>query len=238
MSITIRTYQPNDLENIVALVNAIDAIEKIEEGTSREEMTSELESPEMNARENVFVAQDARGNLVGYAHSRLVHEPNQSSTRSGFAVHPAYHGTDLSARLLATLYARAQERLPECQNAVVTFHTLVNALERERLAAVQQFGMREFRRFWQMSCPLDVSLPAPQFPEGIITRPYCIGEDDERVNHAVNEAFRDHFGSSDRPLDAWQHWVHQPFFRADLTLIAEDARTREIAGFSINTVNP
>jgi mycothiol synthase len=140
-------------------------------------------------------------------------------------------------RLLTRLYTRAQERQNEFQKTGVHFHTLVNALERERLAVVQAFGMGELRRFWQMVRPLEAPMDAPRFSEGIITRAYRVGEDDECVNDAVNEAFRDHFGHSENSLESWKHFVSRPLFRPDLTLIAEDAHTRAIAGFSINLVN-
>jgi mycothiol synthase len=237
MSITIRTFQPNDLEKIVALINSIGAIEKIEDGTSIEEMKNEIDAPGVNAPENVFVAEDENRTIVGYAWSRLVHEPTEDSFRSWFVVHPALHQTDLGTRLLTRMYTRAQERQNEFQNTSVHFHTLVNALERERLAVVQAFGMGELRRFWQMVRPLAAPLDAPRFSAGIVTRIYRVGEDDERVNDAVNEAFRDHFGHSETSIESWKHFASQPFFRPELTVIAEDTQTREIAGFSINLMN-
>lgn len=234
---TIRTYQPNDLEKIVALINAVDAIEKIEDGTSVSEIQSELLAPGMDAERNVFVAQEEDGTLVAFGQTRLVHEPTEDSFRSWFVIHPAFHRTDLGARLLERMYTRALEREREYQNPIVNFHTLVNALEHDRLELVQEFGMRALRRFWQMVRPLDAPIPAPQFPSGFVTRAYRRGEDDARINDATNEAFRDHFGHSDNPLESWLHFCRQPFFRPDLTLIAEDPQTREIAGVSINLVN-
>lgn len=235
--ITIRTYQPTDLEKIVTLINAIDAIEKIEDGTSVEEIQSEINAPGVNGEQNVFVAEDENRQLAGYGWSRLVHEPTEDSIRTWFVTHPTLHETNLGTRLLTQMYTRAQERHAEFQNAVVNFHTIVNALERERLGVVQAFGMSELRRFWQMVRPLDAAMDAPRFGEGIVTRAYRVGEDDARVNDAVNEAFRDHFGHSETPIESWKHFVSQPFFRPDLTLIAEDANSHEIAGFSINVVN-
>lgn len=235
--IAIREYQPNDLEKIVALINAVDAIEKIEDGTSIEEVRSEITAPGVDAERNVFVAQAEDGQLVAFGQTRLVHEPDEDSFRSWFAVHPAWLRTDLGLRLLTRMYTRAQEREREYQNPIVNFHTLVNALERDRLDLVQAFGMRELRRFWQMVRPLDQPIPEPHFSDDIVIRAYSRGDDDARVNDATNEAFRDHFGHSENPLESWMHFINQPFFRPDLTLIAEDVRTNQIAGMSINLVN-
>lgn len=170
MNITIRNYNPNDLQAIVALINANDAIDKIEDGTSIQEMRGELEAPGINPGQNVFVAQDANGKLSGFAFQRLVNEPTETSFRTWFVVHPKARPAGLDASLLERLYARAEERLSECTNQVVNFHTFVNLLERDRMAVIEQFGMREFRRFWQMVRPLDAPIAEPQFPEGIVTR--------------------------------------------------------------------
>lgn len=237
MTITIRTYNPNDLPAIVAMINANDAIDKIEDGTSIEELRGELGVPGINPEHNVFVAQNADGKLCGYAFLRLVDEPNETSFRTWFVVHPEARPKGLDARLLERLYIRAEERLGECKNQVVNFHTFVNQLESERIAVIEQFGMHEIRRFWQMARPLDAPIAEPQFPDGMVTRAYRVREDDEKVHAADNEAFRDHYGHNEHPLEDWLHYVSQPFFRPDLTAIAEDAGTGEVAGFCTIVVN-
>jgi ribosomal protein S18 acetylase RimI-like enzyme len=57
------------------------------------------------------------------------------------------------------------------------------------------------------------------------------------MHAADDEAFRDHYGYSEHPFDHWLHYVSQPFFRPDLTVVAEDAATGEVAGFCTIVVN-
>jgi mycothiol synthase len=237
MTITIRNYKPNDLEDIVKLINANDAIEKIEDGTSFEELHSQLAMPGINPEQNAFVAQDAKGTLLGYANLRLVNQPNETSFRTWFVVHPDARPAGLETALLERLYTRAQERLDECKNDIVNFHTIVNLRERNKSAVIEKFGMREIRRFWQMVCPLDAPIAEPEFPSGIIIRAYRVRADDVKVHAADNEAFRDHYGHAEEPLERWLHYVSRPFFRPDLTAVAEDVATREIAGFCTIVVN-
>ncbi len=237
MTITIRNYNPDDLQAIVTLINENDAIDKIEDGTSIEEVRSELASPEVNPEQNVFVAQDASGKLLAFAQLRLVDQPTETSFRTWFVVHPDARPAGLGLRLLERMYTRAQERLGECKYDVVNFHTFVNLLERDRIAVIEQFGMREIRRFWLMVRPLDAPIAEAQFPDGIVIRGYRVGDDDVQVHSADNEAFRDHYGHAEHPLEHWLHYVSQPFFRPDLTVIAEDAVAHEVAGFCTIVVN-
>lgn len=236
MTITIQNYEPNDLQAVVALINANDAMDRFEDGTSVEEMRGELGTPGVNPEQNVFVAEDGK-QLYGFAFLRLVDEPTETTFRTWLVVHRDARPDGLEACLLGRLHTRAQERLGECKNEVVNFHTFVNLLERNRIAVIEQFGMREIRRFWQMVRPLDAPVAEPRFPDGIVMRAYRIGSDDEKMNIADNEAFSDHWGHAEYPLERWVHYVSQPFFRPDLTVIAHDAATGEVAGFCTIVVN-
>ena len=237
MTITIRNYDSRDLQAIITMINANDAIEKIEDGTSMEEMQAELESPDLNPEQNIFVGEDENGKIVAYAWSRLHNEPAESTFRTWFVVHPDARPSGLETRMLDRLYHRANERLPECTNNQVSLHTIANLLERNRIAVVEQFGMWEIRRFWQMVRPLDAPIPEPQFLKGVILRAYRVKDDDEKMHAAHNEAFRDHFGHSESTPDRWVHYVNQPFFRPDLTIVAEDKATGEVAGYCAVIVN-
>jgi GNAT superfamily N-acetyltransferase len=175
MTITIRTYNPNDLQAVVTLINASDAIDRTEDGTSVEEMRGELKVPGLGAERNVFVAQDGLGKLLGFDYLRLVDQRTETTFRTWFVVHPDARPTGLDARLLARLYAHAEERLDECKNQVVNFHTIVDLRKRERIAAIEQFGMREIRRFWLMVRPLDVPIAEAHFPMVSSVEPIAAG---------------------------------------------------------------
>lgn len=237
MPITIRTYRESDLESIVALINAADAFDKIEDGTSIEETRGWLTTPGMNPEENVFVAEDEGERIVGYAWVHLAKDAAESSFRCRFVVHPAERGCGLEERLLARQSARAEERLGECESPVVDFIAYANIRESEHVAILERFGLREARRFWMMVRPSLRDVPIPQFPSHIATRAYRVKEDDEKINAAVNEVFRDHWGHADNTLEQWQHYVSWSAFKPDLSVIAEDTTTGEVAGVCIVTVN-
>ena len=64
--ITIRHYRGADLEALVRLINEADAVDRLERGTSLEELGEKFGVPDYHPEENLFVAQDEKGRIVGY----------------------------------------------------------------------------------------------------------------------------------------------------------------------------
>ncbi len=236
MKPTIRNFRPSDLQSIVALLNAADAVDQIEDGTSLEETREWLATPGFDPEQNVFIA-DEDGRVVGYAYVRLIKDASESGFRTWYQVHPTMRGRGLEERLVARQFARAEERFGECDSAAVNFYAHTNIVETQRIAILERFGLREVRRFWLMVRPSLDDLTAPRLPAGIATRAYRVREDDKQIRAALNEAFRDHWGHADFPLDMWQHYVSWSGFKHDLCVIAEDAATREIAGVCTIVIN-
>lgn len=236
MTCTIRTYRPTDLEEIVALINAADTVDQSQEGTSIQEKQEWLTVPGLIPEENVFIAEEDDGRIVGYAQLRLVQSDAESSFRVRFQVHPIRRGRGLEERILARLYARAQERLPECTSPVIHFSTHTYGSDKERLALLEQFGMREIRRSWLMVHPSLDDIPEPRFPAGIRTRAYRVRDDDVAMHRADTEVFRDHWGHVDEPLERWLHYMSSPSVKPELSVIAEDEKG-QIAGFCMVAIN-
>lgn len=236
MEPTIRNYRPTDLEPIVALLNAADAVDRIEDGTSVEEAREWFSSPDLYPEENVFVAEQG-ARVVGYAYVRLVKDARESSFRTWYQVHPSIRERGLDETLLARQYARAEERLGECDSAEVNFYAQASIVEAHRIAILENFGLSEARRFWLMVRPSLDHLTAPQFPAGIVTRPYHVKEDDALILAALNEAFYDHWGHADLLPIQWHHYVSSAGFKHNLCVVAEDTATHEIAGVCTIIVN-
>lgn len=236
MTCTIRTYRPTDLEEIVALINAADTVDQFQEGTSIQEKQEWLTVPGLIPEENVFIAEEDDGRIVGYAQLRLVQSDTESSFRVRFQVHPIRRGRGLEERMLARLYARAQERLPECTSPVIHFSTHVYGPDKERLALLEQFGMHEVRRSWLMVHPSLEQVPESQFPAGIRSRAYRVRDDDVEMHRADTEVFRDHWGHADAPLEMWLHYMSSPSVKPELCVIAEDEKG-QIAGFCMVAIN-
>ncbi len=235
MSITIRLYRPEDLPGIVNVINAADLWDKTENGASLEEMQDYLARPNLVPTENVFVAED-EGVIVAYADLSFQKE-DPNAFRTWFLVHPTRRGHGLEERMLQRLYARAEERLDEAETDRVDFRCVVNVLENERIASMERFGLHEIRRFWTMVHPNLDAIPEPQFPAGIVVRAYRRPEDDVAMHVTDTEVFRDHWGHADHPFEVWLHYIGQPFVKPEISVVAENPATGEIAGFCMLAIN-
>jgi mycothiol synthase len=237
MSARIRNFQWGDLEALVALINACDAVDKFDDGTSPEETERRFKDPILIPTENVFVAEEDDGRVVAHGQLWFGNGEDESVFRTFFQVHPIRRGRGLEERMLAHLYARAEERLGEALHARVNFYTFTNALEEQRNRVIERSGLREVRRSWLMLRDALENIPAPQFPTGLIIRTYRMGADDMEAHAALNDAFRDHWGFVEDTLEQWRHFISGPNYKPELSAIAEDAATGRIAGYCHVTIN-
>ncbi len=226
----LRRYKVTDLEAIVAITNAAALFDATENGTSVLEMASFFMLPGLVPAENAFVVEED-GRIVAFAFLNLVQDEYECSFRAWFQVHPVRRGRGLGERLLARLYERALERLAECKTDLVKFSTHADISEHSRIAILERFGLQEVRRGWTMVRPTLDNIAAPQYPEGIRVRAYRVGQDDRAAHQLDNEAFRDHWGHVDYPFELWEHYLVEPGNRPDLSIVAENSSTGELAGF-------
>ncbi len=237
MNIRIRNYREHDLGLVTVLLNAIEAVDQVGQGTTAEELREEFATPEFFPEQNAFVAEDDRGQIVAFGAVYLKHEELESGFGARLSVHPIYRGRGLEDRLLNRLIERAQERLPQITAENVYFSTFTHSAYQEKLRALERAGMNEVRRSWMMRCSRLDNLGAANFPPAFLIRNFRRGEDDEESRDALNAAFRDHWSHADESAERWQHFLNLERYRPDLTVIAEDTRSGRIAGFCHIVVN-
>lgn len=237
MSMQIRNYREKDLPLIVVLLNAAEAVDHAEQGTSLAEKREEFADPRLNTSQDMFVEEDEDGRLVAYAGLFLREDVTETGFRTFFNVHPMFRGRGLEDRLLAKLEERARERLNDIPAQKVYLACSGHTTYVERLEAMKRAGMKEIRRFWTMVRPSLHEIAVPSFPEGMETRSYQMGVDDEEALDAHNDSFSEHFGHTPDPLEWWQYYIHSKNFRPDLTVLAVDGSSGRIAGFCHIIVN-
>jgi len=232
--VRIRNYRESDLEPLVELINAADAVDQLEWGTSLQELRERFSRPSLKPEENVFVARTG-GQIVGYTGLRLEKGEAESVFNTGGVVHPAWRRRGIGRRLLRRAHQRAQERLGEVTSEMVYFDADCEHREAGRRALFESFGMRPTRYFLDMAyAPLE-GIPEPHFPSGVAVRTWVRGQDDEATLAAFNEAFADHWDFKPEPLEEWLHWANLPRFRPELNLLATAGE--EIAGLCLCDVN-
>jgi mycothiol synthase len=243
----IKGYQPNDLTQIVELVNLLDTTYKLDWGTTMSEMEHELRGPRQDPPRQIVVARhpDVEG-VAGYA--RLGFDNNEAESERIYylnvAVHPQIAGQglerELALRLLEIMRGYEEsERMPEQKRATA------KAFVHERLPHLRPmfegFGLRLVRHYWIMVRPLDEAIDEPGPVEGVVLRPYRQGKDDEPSRRSFNNSFADHFDHHVANSEDWQHYITGESMRLDLSWLAE-ARELEacepgtIVGFCICAV--
>lgn len=237
--IRIQNYDPKDLRALVVLINESDAFDQQERSTTLEEMEHEMSWPDYHPETDCFLAWN-NGHLVGYADFFLGKgEAGPWSTfYTGGMVHPRWRRQGVGQCLLERLYQRASERLDEVQDKPSYFQASARDVEEDRQALFRGFGMERVRYYVNLARPIDNGLPPAAMPEGYRLQTFDPAQDVERVWRLDNLAFQDHWGFTGFPLEAFQHWLEKPHFRPDLWLLAVEEATGQVAGISLNQIDP
>ena len=224
-TITIRPPTPADLDAIVDLINAASLAEGGTPDMTAAIIRSEWAESHFDLANNAWLAVDGDGTALGY--ETLFFEPAGKAEVDGY-VHPAHKYAGIGTQLLQRAEARARAQLAAEDLPALTIH---GAIEAENAAAQELFdslGYTTARHFWRMELAMDAPPPAPKWPAGVVVRPFR-AEDERAVHATVQEAFRDHWGSSPTPFDEWrQAAIGREDFDPALWFLAYDGA--ELAG--------
>jgi mycothiol synthase len=235
MSIVFRNYRDDDLEAIVELMNAADAVDQTDEGTSVTELRELFGEPDFHPQQNVFVAEDEVGGIAGAARLELRPGAEQSIFWAIITVHPQWRSRDIERVLLERLWEHAKERRRDVHSKQARFHTYCTSRQAQLIALFESFGLRVMRYSPHMVCqPID-NPAQPKFPPDLKVRPYIKGRDDESALDAFNEAFAEKRYFVPETLEKWVYWFNTSAFREDLSTVALDAG--RVVGFCVCTVD-
>ncbi|WP_203921118.1 GNAT family N-acetyltransferase [Rugosimonospora africana] len=159
--------------------------------------------------------------IVGYGTlmSRTAADPEHQMRYWG-AVHPEYRGRGLGGRLLDWAESAAvplhRDRYPGRPLALSTYTLSGN---REALALHEAHGYRPVRWFHGMARDLSAPLPEAAEPAGF----EIVGLTPDAWEHARllrNDAFRDHWGSTEMTPESWAHFMAVGAYRSGYSFIA------------------
>lgn len=235
LNLTVRPYRDDDLEDIVELTNAADAVDRLHLGTTAEELRGRLHSPHSDPRQEVLVAQDRNKRIVAYARLELKSAPRQNRLYVHGAVHPDWREQEVQRLLLERMWQKAQERRHSLGSKPAQFRTYCAAHQENRTALFESFGLRPVRYSPHMVCHALDNLAEPSVPPGLQVRPYVRGRDDGSALETVNQAYADIMDYAPATLEELRHWTASPSFREELSAVALDVQ--EVVGLSLCTVN-
>ena len=233
---TMRSAEKEDLEAVVELLNAATTSLVGAGKFSTSELGREWEMPGFELERDTQVVFNSNGTLVGYEDLFDLGSPHVRIYCYG-QVHPEHAGKGIGSALLAWAEGRARQSIakaPAEARVVLVANTLT--VNQPALPLLQQAGFQLARYSLRMMIELDKPIPEPQWPAGIIVRPFVLGQDDEITVRADRDSFSDHWGYVERPFESdlarFRHfWNTDPDFDPTLLFLAMDGE--QVAGISL-----
>jgi len=231
---TWRPATPDDIEEMVVLVDACDRVDHPTWLTPREDVEEIFELSHIDPRRHTRLGFTAEGELVAVA-GILVH-PSQDAHVYVYCtgmVHPRWRRRGIGTDVLRWEYETAQTELAQADAAVpgaIFLHAYEHDADARALGARR--GMPEER--WFTTMLRDLSDPIPEVPTEL--RIEAFGPQWwEPTRAARNDAFRDHWGSLETPRERWERFVGGAQFRDDLSRIIVDGD--RVVALALVTVN-
>lgn len=166
---------------------------------------------------NLFACRD--GELAGYAHldtTDVVAGPSAE-----MVVHPAHRRSGVGTALLDALEAAADGRL----------RLWAHGRQDAAVALARSRGYTEERVLWQMRRSLLSQLDPVAVPDGVVLRPFVLGDDEPAWLEVNRRAFAGHPEQSGWTLDDLRAREAEPWFDPDGFLLAVRSSDDTILGF-------
>jgi mycothiol synthase len=221
------TWRPLTKDDVPAITRLLAEAEKVDdtgEHFDEDDVAEWMDSPGMDLATDSLGAFDPHGAPVAVG---TVEAPERVRTEDRITlngvVDPAARRRGIGARLLRWQEERAaalhRARFPDLPG-----ETQLSAYESvtSQRALAAAAGYRDIRWWNEMRHDLATLPEVPPVPAGLQVRPVT-PELIEPLRVAHNEAFAEHFGSSERSPEIWTHWFTNPsHFRAEISFVVLD----------------
>ncbi len=236
-TLSVRPYAGEvDLQPIADLLNACEAVDKLDEGTSVDELRTEFASPSLDKERDLRLWEDGDGKLIGFGELWIPESRDEADAWLWFKVHPEERGRDIEAQIISWGEERMREVGQE-RGKPAKLRAGARDSDVERIALLEKHGFTVARYFFRMGRPLDEPIPEPQFPEGFTLRYVAGPEEAETWVACFNQSFIDHWNHHDMRVEDRKHWMSEPYYQAERDLIAV-APDGTFAAFCWCSINP
>jgi mycothiol synthase len=238
-SIVMRQYQgESDLQLIVDLYDACEAVDRIELSVSIDRLRVALAAPTIDPAKDLRLWEDAQGQLIGLSLSWL-EEPTETDLADGglwFIVHPNARGGDIEAKMiaLAELRIRAVGQERQAQPKLFTWSL---SSQIDRIALIKQHGFGESRHFWNLSRSLHDPIPTPQLPTGFTIRAVDRAQEAQAWVDMHNQAFYGQWNFHPLTVESYKHRLQDPDYLPEIDLVAIDSEGK-LASACYCSINP
>jgi len=208
-----------DLAPMVELINAAEAFDGSDNGTSIDELRDDLRAPQMNPRRDVRLWQAAGGSLAAVSLLWRAASGDPLDAFVPLSVHPAYRGAGLEDRIVDWAATRMRELAAQSR---VSARLLAGAREDrpDKLALLERLGFKPARVFSRMRRSLDLPIPEPVLPDGFVLRRLAGADEVPAWVELYNLSFIDHFNHHDLTVENRLHWLTEAHYRAEQDIVA------------------
>lgn len=226
-TLTARSYiGEEDLPRIVALIDACEAVDHLDDTVSIEELRIRISHPHLDITRDLRLWKADTGHLVGMGYLSIPLQAMHNGILDGFLwfkVHPESRGGDLETQIIAWSSTRLREVGQE-RSVSPTLYSDAHEHDSERRHMLEQHGLTVRRFFFEMACSLERPIPAPQVPPGFVIR--TVGKHDDPAAWAemFNLSFVDHWNHHPISVQQVQHFLQRPDYHpaGDLVAVAPD----------------
>lgn len=229
-NLSLRATKLADVHAVAKLIYEVcEADGDVTVATTPEDLNNEWHSEKFNPETDSCVIETNDGQIIGYG--EFYNEKDHAHLGADIYVHPQFKERGLINVLLQKVEERAREEMKLAEPDLRVFiRSTMDGKDAEAKKAHEDVGYVPVRFNWRMEINLDEAPLEPIWPEGIELRPFVREEHSQAVLDAVNETFRDHWGSHEASFEEWEHRrFGKPNFDPTLWMIAWDGS--EIAGF-------
>jgi mycothiol synthase len=219
-SVNRRPLTTGDAGDWAALLAAIQDADGSDEYASEEDLLEEFDRPGEDFTRGSIAIHDGRTMVAyGVLTSRSEAEPIHEMRHEG-GVHPSYRGRGLGAELLDW----AEQTAVLLHDDRFTGHplSLSSGCLSSNAGAValhEQRGYQPVRWFHSMVRDLSAVIPRAVIPAGVQITGYT-PDMTEHARLVRNEAFRDHWGSTETSAEIWAHFLASTAFRPGFSFLA------------------
>lgn len=223
-----------DVDMWLDLVERIAAFEKAPWHMQRSELVAAISDAVNPVADNSLAGVDRDGVVRAFA--RVVKNPAGDKAHVYGGVDPLWQRRGIGRAVLAWQEARTAVRFVADGQAEPKARNYVEEDNPALLALMASAGYTVVRYFSEMLRPLEQA-PAVPAPQGISIVSWT-PELSEAVRLAHNEAFGDHWGSEPRTVEQWDVQMAHEHGRLDLSAVAVDSGTGDVAGYQLASVDP
>lgn len=222
IAVRARAFTGADIPAMVDMLNACEAVDRLDDTYSIEFLTTALSQPTLDKARDLRLWETEAGQLIGIGWLRLrkSEEHGRLDSSLEFSVHPDFRDLHLEDTITDWAFRRAKEAGLE-RDLPVRILSGSRPTNTARLSFLEQRGMHVVRYFFRMRRDLADPIPEPQLPEGFTLRHSSgKGQDVEKWVETFNLSFIDHWGHYPLTVESHSNRLSNPFYNPEHDLLA------------------